>query len=74
MTRTDVGLVTAALQGIAIMVGITVFYGRLYLLGHYKALGIPVSEIKLSAIDYAIASPTITVMGVVACVLVGAYP
>lgn len=76
MVRWDVGSVAAVMQGvgIAFAVGLMVFLGRLYSLEYFSELGIPVSEISLSAVDYAIASPTISIIGVTTCLLMALYP
>ena len=76
MVRWDVGSVAAVVQGvgIAFAVGLIVFLGRLYSLEYFGELGIPVSEISLSAVDYAIASPTISIIGVTTCLLIAPYP
>ena len=56
--------VGVVIQSLAIAVAFTVFLGRIYLLNYYEALRIPVSEVQLSIIDYAIASPAIAIFGV----------
>ncbi len=76
MVRWDVGSVASVVQGvgIAFALGLIVFLGRLYSLEYFSELGIPVSEISLSAVDYAIASPTVSIIGVTTCLLMALYP
>ncbi len=50
------------LQGVVI--AFTIFLGRIYVLTYHETLGVPVFETRLSAIDYAIVSPGVTVIGI----------
>ena len=56
-----------------IIIAFTVFLGRVYVLSYFEALGIPAHEAQLSAIDYAIVSPSITVLGIGLSIVVGCY-
>ena len=51
-------------QGSTIFVALSIVLGRIYFLTYYKTLGIPVSEISLSTIDYSVISPDVTVFGI----------
>ena len=48
----------------ALYIATTTLLGRSYTLAYYQALGIPTSEITLSAVDYALVSPSVTVASV----------
>ena len=56
-----------------IIVAFTIFLGRVYVLTYHETLGIPVSERQLSAIDYAVVSPGVTVIGIGISIMVGSY-
>ncbi len=56
-----------------VVIAFTVFLGRIYVLVYYDTLGVPVSEARLSVIDYVIVSPGVTVMGIGLSILLGAY-
>ena len=58
-------------QGVAI--ALTVFFGRIYVLTYYEVLGIPVYESQMSAINYAIVSPGVTVLGIGLSIVLGSY-
>ena len=66
--------VGVVIQSLAIAVAFTVFLGRIYLLNYYEALRIPVSEVQLSIISYAIASPAVTIFGVGMFIMAVAAP
>ena len=66
--------VGVVIQSLAIAVAFTVFLGRLYLLNYYEALRIPVSEVQLSIINYAIASPAVAIFGVGLFIMTVAVP
>ena len=46
------------------MLWLSQLLGRIYLLTYYRNLGIPISEIRLSAIDYSVVSANVTVLAV----------
>ena len=74
--KTDVDIpgfwhVGIVFQGI--IVALTVFLGRVYVLTYHEALGIPIYESQLSAIDYAIVSPGVTVIGIGLSITLGSY-
>ncbi len=56
-----------------VVVAVTIFLGRIYVLAYYETLGVPVYESQLSAIDYAIVSPGVTVMGIGLSIILGSY-
>ena len=56
-----------------VVIAFTVFLGRIYVLTYYETLGVPVSENRLSAIDYAIVSPAVTVIGIGISITVGSF-
>ena len=74
VTGSAVQLASVIIQSLAIAVAFTVLLGRVYVLSYYENLGIPVSEAKLSAIDYSIFSPAIAILGVGLAVLLGTFP
>ena len=55
---------TAIIIAPALYIATTTLLGRSYTLAYYRALGIPISEINLSAVDYALVSPNVTVASV----------
>ena len=74
MTSSAVRLATIITQSLAIAVAFTVLLGRIFVLSFYEDLGIPVSEAKLSAIDYSIFSPSVAVLGVGFAIIIGTLP
>ena len=55
---------TALIIAPALYIATTALLGRSYTLAYYQTLGIPTSEITLSAVDYALVSPSVTVASV----------
>lgn len=52
------------IQGSAILIALSVIFGRIFVLARDKALGIPTPLTQLDTIDYAVVSPDVTVMNV----------
>ena len=64
MDRIGIRHIAIVIQSFAIAVAFSILLGRIYLLTYYRNLGIPISEIRLSAIDYSVVSANVTVLAV----------
>ena len=53
-----------ALQSFAIFAAFLTLLGRIYFLSYYEALGIPISDVRINAIEYSIISPDVSVFAV----------
>lgn len=64
MQRRSLGYAIAVVQSFALFVAISIFLGRVYYITYYETLGIPVSEMHPTPIDYTIVSPDVTILGI----------
>ena len=69
----DVRHIGILVQTFAIFVAVSTLLGRIHTLAYYEALGIPVSEIRLSVIDYSVVSPESTTFGVGFSIIIAVY-
>ena len=60
-------------QSFAIFVAISILLGRVYSLAYYNALGVPVSEMRLTLTEYSVASPEVTIYGIGFSAIVAVY-
>ena len=51
-------------QGLVIFLGLSVLLGRIYFLKYFDTLGIPLSDVSVHILDYAVMSPDVTILGV----------
>ena len=69
----DIRHIGILVQTFAIFVAVSTLLGRIHSLAYYEALGIPVSEIRLSVIDYSVVSPESTTFGVGFSIIMAVY-
>ena len=69
MNNIGVGYTGIVVQGFAIFVAISILLGRIYFQAYLWTLGIPLTEVRLNAIDYSVVSPDVTILGVGVAIL-----
>ena len=69
MNNSGVGYTGIIVQGFAIFVAISILLGRIYFQSYLGTLGIPLTEVRLNAIDYSVISPDVTILGVGVAIL-----
>ena len=69
MNNPNIGYVAVLAPVFAFCLALLTVLGRIYFLKHFETLGIPASDVHLSAIDYSVISPDVTTMGIGICIL-----
>ena len=64
MSKRNLGFVLIVFQSFAFFVALSALLGRIYFLTYHEVIGIPTTEISLTAIDYTLISPNVTILGV----------
>ena len=69
MNNPNIGYVAVLAPVFAFCLALLTVLGRIYFLKLFETLGIPASDVHLSAIDYSVISPDVTTMGIGICIL-----
>ncbi len=65
MTRDiNFGYIAIIIQSFAVFVAISILLGRIYYITYFRTLGVPLTELRPNAVDYAIVSPDVTLAGI----------